>query len=123
MKTISVTTKKISIVVGIVMAILILLVFNAKAAGNVDPDNDLRYKSEVEKVQKAAKEFSSQEVLDLEEFQSKKVFKILDENENLLYQSEINTNRVIEDEKLVRYLHQSDLVINLDHTSFYRFGK
>lgn len=123
MKTISVTTKKVTIIVGIVMAILILLVFNAKAAGSGDPKNDLRYKSEVVKVQEAAKGFCNPEALDFEEFRNKKVFKIFDENENLLYQSEVNTDKSIMDGKLVKYLHQSDLVVNLDHTSFYRFNK
>lgn len=122
MKTISVTTKKIAIIVGIIMAILILLVFNTSAATE-DPENDLRYKSKVEKVQKAVKEFPSHCALDLEEFRNKRVFKFFDENENLLYQSEVNVNKAIDDEKLVKYLHQSDLVVNSDHTSFYRFSK
>lgn len=119
MKTISVTTKKVTIIVGVIMAILILLVFNASA----EPENDLRYKSEVVKIQQAVNDLAMQTELDCEQLNHKKVLKFFDDNENLLYESEVNMDKVINDEKLIKLLHQSDLVVNLDHTSFYRFNK
>ena len=122
MKTISVKTKKISIIVGVIMAILILLVFNAKAAGP-DPENDLRYKSEVIKVQKAAKNLTFQKESDCEQSSVVKLYKFFDDDENLLYETAVNTEKVMNDEKLIKLLHQSDLVINLNYASFYRYSK
>ena len=122
MKTIRVTVKKVVIIVGVIMGLLILLVFSARAHSNT-PENDLRYKSEVVKIQQATRDLALQKELDCRQFKNKKLFKIYDDDENLLYQAEVNTNQEIKDMKLVKYLHRSDLVVNLNHTSFYRLSK
>ncbi|MDN5215337.1 hypothetical protein QQ020_24875 [Fulvivirgaceae bacterium BMA12] len=123
MKSINVITERLIVIVGIIMAILILLVFNTKAASIDKPEKDLRFKSEVLKIEKTATNYEWQKEQRLTGNEDKKVFKFFDKEENLMYQLEIHTDKIAGNKKLLAYLHQSDLIMNLDNTSFYRLSK
>ncbi len=123
MKTINVITKRLIVIVGIIMAILILLVFNAKAAGIDKPERDLRFKSEVLKIEKTAVDYELHKEQRFTGDEDKKVFKFFDKEENLIGQWEIHTDKIARNKKLMAYLHRSDLIMNLGNTSFYRLSK
>ncbi len=123
MKTIGATTKRISLIIGLLMAALILLVFNSQAASSPDPELDLRFRTEVSKIDNAAKQYKTYTALHKDYESTDKVFKFYDSDEKLVYEITIPEDRVENNTKLTSYLHQSDLMMELDKTSFYRYSK
>ncbi len=123
MKTIDATTKRISLIVGLLMAALILLVFNSQAANSPDPEMDLRFRTEVAKIEKAANQFKVYEALHKDYTSTDQVYKFYDGNEKLVFEITVPVENAKTDTKLLGYLHQSDLVMKLDKISFYRFSK
>ena len=118
-------TKNLTLFVGIIMASLIIFTFNTKASTDIDSLRNEKSKNELVEIEaELVKEFSDEtyDILSDINFYPQEI-KIFDTNDNLVYQTCIQDENELKDEKLIRLLIQSDLIMTLDDTSFYTINK
>ena len=117
-------TGKLKLITGIAMGALIMV----SSLANAEPNHKTK-KDEATEAKVAALEAEVLEQLEKEEdvltefdHLSLPMVKVFDANNELIYEAVMDDIEMIQDKKLLSFIHRSDLLMNFENISYYQLG-
>ena len=122
MKTLNIITKKLTLITGIAMGVLIM----TTTLVNAEPtDKDKAAEAKVAAVEAEVLAQLEEEENLLAEFKAINLptIKIFDSNDELIYEVTVDNIEDIKDKKVISLIHQSDFLMSFENTSYYKLHK
>ena len=122
MKTLDKINRKLTLITGILMGLLVLNSTLAIAATEGKLTDDKSSASEVAIVEAEVLEQMEEEKNLLAEIKAfnEPMIKIFDANDELIYQAAVNSKEDINDQQLLTLIHKSDFLMSFENTSYYK---
>ena len=122
MKTLNNITKKLTLITGIAMGVLIM----TTTLVNAEPtDKDKAAEAKVATLEAEVLAQLEEEENLLAEFKALNLptIKIFDANDELIYEVTVDNIEDIKDKKVLSLIHQSDFLMSFENTSYYKLHK